>query len=58
MATGPDDTRPTSSDNRRKPVRSTQYMIAPAGPGVSAQTLAEQLNQFVENDLDYLLGRL
>lgn len=46
MATSSDDARPTSSDNRRKPVRSTQYMIAPAGAGISAQTLAEQLNQF------------
>ena len=46
MATSPDDARPTSSDNRRKPVRTTQYMIAPAGAGISAQTLAEQLNRF------------
>ncbi|MGY8680551.1 S8 family serine peptidase [Bradyrhizobium sp. UFLA05-153] len=46
MATGPDDAQPTSRGNRRKPARATQYMIAPAGPGVSAQTLAEQLNQF------------
>ncbi|PWT87569.1 MAG: subtilisin [Proteobacteria bacterium] len=45
MATSPDDARPTSSDTRRTPVRTTQYMIAPAAPGVSAQTLAEQLNQ-------------
>ncbi|UWU95830.1 S8 family serine peptidase [Bradyrhizobium sp. CB1015] len=46
MATSPDDPRPTSSGHQRKPVRTTQYIIAPAGPGVSAQTLAEQLNKF------------
>ncbi len=46
MATSPDDARPTSSDNRRKQVRTTQYMIAPAGAGISAQTLADQLNRF------------
>lgn len=46
MAASPDDARPTSIGNRSKPVRNTQYMIAPAGPGISAQTLAEQLSQF------------
>jgi subtilisin len=31
---------------RRKPVRTGQYMIAPAGPGVSGQALEERLNRF------------
>ncbi|MFG3592116.1 hypothetical protein [Bradyrhizobium sp. RDI18] len=61
MAASSDDARSTSSGDRRKsardvrsapagdrrtPARTSQYMIAPAGPGVSGQELAEQLNQF------------
>jgi subtilisin len=41
--------RPTASSGpggeRRKTARTSQYMIAPAGPGVSGQALEERLNQ-------------
>jgi subtilisin len=40
------DPRPASNSDRRKPARTAQYMIAPAGPGVSGQALADRLNQF------------
>jgi subtilisin len=40
------DPRPAAGSERRKPARTNQYMIAPAGPGVSRQALAERLNQF------------
>jgi subtilisin len=61
MAASPDDPRSTSSSDRRKsardprpspggdrrkPARTTQYMIAPARPGVSGQALTDQLSQF------------
>src|SRR6266496_5005267 len=38
------DPRPAPGGDRRKPARTSQYMIAPAGPGVSGQALAERLN--------------
>src|SRR5437879_13676507 len=40
------DARSAPAGDRRKPARIRQYMIAPAGPGVSGQELADQLNQF------------
>jgi len=40
------DPRPAPAANRRNPARTSQYMIAPAGLGVSGQALAERLNQF------------
>src|SRR5260370_6953539 len=40
------DPRPAPGGDRRKPARTSQYMIAPAGLGVSGQALAERLNQF------------
>ncbi len=40
------DPRPAPGGDRRKPTRTSQYMIAPAGLGVSGQALAERLNQF------------
>jgi len=36
------DARSAPAGDRRKPARTRQYMIAPAGPGVSGQALAEQ----------------
>ena len=43
------DARSAPAGDRRKPARTRQYMIAPAGPGVSGQELADQLNQFVQS---------
>src|SRR5258708_39712943 len=40
------DPRPAPGGDRRKPARTSQYMIASAGPGASGQALAERLNQF------------
>jgi len=40
------DARSAPAGDRRKPARTSQYLIAPARPGVSGQELAEQLNQF------------
>src|SRR5260370_6901413 len=40
------DPRPAPGGDRRKPARTSQYMIASAGPGVSGQALAERLHQF------------
>ena len=40
------DPRPDPGGDRRRPARTSQYMIAPAGLGVSGQALAERLNQF------------
>lgn len=60
MAANPDDARSTatsdrrksardprtaSSSDRRKAARATQYMIAPATPGVTGEALAEQLGR-------------
>jgi subtilisin len=60
MAASPDDPRSTPSGDRRKPARdarsapgsdrrklarATQYMIAPAEPGMTGQALADQLNR-------------
>src|SRR6266403_5724359 len=40
------DPRPAPGGDRRRPPRTSQYIIAPAGLGVSGQALAERLNQF------------
>jgi len=40
------DARSAPDGDRRKPTRTSQYMIAPAAPGVSGQALEERLNQF------------
>src|SRR5438876_2167835 len=40
------DPRPAPGGDRRRAARTSQYMIAPAGLGVSGQALAERLNQF------------
>jgi subtilisin len=40
------DARSAPAGDRRKLTRTSQYMIAPAGPGVSGQALEERLNQF------------
>src|SRR6266446_17116 len=40
------DPRPAPGGDRRRPARTSQYIIAPAGLGVSGQALAERLNQF------------
>jgi subtilisin len=47
MTTGSDETRsPPRSDRRRRPsARSSQYMIAPARPGLTKQMLIERLNR-------------
>jgi subtilisin len=40
------DPRPATGSERRKVARTPQYLIAPAGPGLSQKALAERLNQF------------
>jgi len=40
------DARAAPTGDRRKPARTAQYMIAPAEPGVTGQTLADRLNRF------------
>ena len=45
------DPRPASASDRRKAARMPQYLIAPAGPGLDQQALAERLNQFANIEI-------
>ena len=45
------DPRPASGSDRRKAARMPQYLIAPAGPGLDQQALAERLNQFANLEI-------
>ena len=50
MTASSDDTSSASRSDRRKPasVRNSYYMIAPAGQGVSRQTLIDRLNRVAD----------
>jgi subtilisin len=45
MTASSDDTRSASRSDRRKPARTSYYMIAPTQPGVSRQALLDRLGQ-------------